>query len=86
MSIQTKVQETLIKLLEQKAVPNTEQIKQAIVQNPNLMLSDILDSVDKVEFCLLLEDAFHISVPDQEQDQLDTFAQVVLYVDNAVCQ
>lgn len=81
VSMQTTVLETLIRLLEQKAVPGTDQIKQDISQNPDFMLSDILDSVDKVEFFLMLEEALNISIPDQDQDMLETFSQTVQYVD-----
>lgn len=81
--MQTTVLETLIRLLEQKAVPGADQIKQDIAQNPYFMLSDILDSVDKVEFFLMLEEALNISIPDQDQDMLETFSQTVQYVDEA---
>lgn len=77
----TTVLETLVRLLEQKAVPGVDQIKQDITQNPDFMLSDILDSVDKVEFFLMLEEALNISIPDQDQDMLETFSQTVQYVD-----
>ncbi|RAU19180.1 hypothetical protein DN062_02620 [Nitrincola tibetensis] len=85
MSTQMKVLNTLILLLEQKAVLGTDRTRADIIGNPCFMLSDILDSVDKVEFFLLLENAFNINVPDQDQDLLETFAQVVEYVDKVLC-
>lgn len=73
-------------LLEQKAVPGRERIRQDIEQNSEYMLSNILDSVDEVEFFLLLEETCKISVPDEDQEFLETFDQVFQYVDDAACQ
>lgn len=86
MGTQKKVLDTLITLLEQKGMSGTESIRQNATQNPSFMLSDILDSVDKVEFFLLLEETCNINVSDEDQDQLETFAQVVDYVDKEICQ
>lgn len=73
-------------LLEQKAVPGRARIRQDIEQNSEFMLSNILDSVDEVEFFLLLEETCKISVPDEDQEFLETFDQVFQYVDDAACQ
>lgn len=86
MNTKQIVLNALITLLEQKGMSGTERIRQNIIQNPGFMLSDILDSVDKVEFFLLLEDACKINVSDEDQDQLETFAHVVDYVDKEICQ
>lgn len=85
MNAKKKVLDALITLLEQKGGSGTERIRQNVIHNPGFMLSDILDSVDKVEFFLLLEEACKISVPDEHQDQLETFGQVIDYVDKEIC-
>ncbi|KHJ49875.1 hypothetical protein PZ78_15975 [Vreelandella venusta] len=85
MSTKTIVLDTLIALLEQKGESGTERVRQNIDQDPDFMLGRILDSVDKVEFFLLLEEACKINISDEDQDQLETFAHVVEYVDNETC-
>jgi acyl carrier protein len=39
-----------------------------------------LDSLDKVEACMDIEDEFNIDIPDEVMEYLDTFGELVEYI------
>lgn len=41
-----------------------------------------MDSLDKIEFLMGIEDKFGIDIPDDELDELETVQQLVAYVEN----
>jgi acyl carrier protein len=43
-----------------------------------------LDSLDKVEACMDIEDEFNIEIPDDAMSYIDTFGELVEYVTRRV--
>lgn len=39
-----------------------------------------LDSLDKIEACMELEDEFYIEIPDHAMELIDTFGELVEYI------
>ncbi|MET0373989.1 MAG: phosphopantetheine-binding protein [Rhizorhabdus sp.] len=46
--------------------------------------SDILDSLDQVEFIMALEDEFKTSIPDEKASELKSIPAVVTYLEDHV--
>jgi len=63
-------------LCEQCALSDDE-----ITSNANLVLDLGLDSVDKVEVIMDCEQIFNIEIDDSDVDDLETFQQLVAYVE-----
>jgi acyl carrier protein len=39
------------------------------------------DSLDQVEALMSIEDAFHLTIPDEDAEKFSTFGQVVAYIE-----
>jgi acyl carrier protein len=55
--------------------------KDQVVPQANFVEDLGADSLDQVELIMLLEDAFHIEIPDEEADQLKTVKDIIDYLE-----
>ena len=44
------------------------------------------DSLDKVEACMELEDEFYIEIPDHAMELIDTFGELVEYINRRLAE
>ena len=60
-------------------------IKEELIIDESDLKEDIcLDSLDKVEACMELEEEFSINIIDEAMDKFVTVGDIIKYVENAV--
>jgi len=73
------MKDRIIELLSRKAV----MLKELIVLETEIEDDIGLDSLDKVELCMELEEEFDINIPDEEMDKFVTVGDIIEFVEKA---
>ena len=73
------MKDRIIELLSRKAV----MLKELIVLETEIEDDIGLDSLDKVELCMELEEEFDINIPDEDMDKFVTVGDIIEFVEKA---